>query len=133
MPAKKRALAAAGLGAIALACNVPFLLHNSRISAPDSLAVAAVAVASILAVGLLAVPVLTGRGARHQQALAFLATLLLFGLTLVGLPIVGYLPDTHPPFEKWTEFGWVVGFVSASLALATVVGTGRAPRKSVTT
>lgn len=94
---------------------------------------AAVAVASILAIGLLAVPVLTGRGARHQQALAMLATLLLFGLTLVGLVIVGYLPDTNPPYLKWTESGWVVGLVSASLALATVVGTGRAPRGSVTT
>lgn len=133
MRAKKRALAAAGLGAIALGCNVPFLIDNARISAQDSLVVAAVAVASILAIGFLAVPVLTGRGARHQQALAMLATLLLFGLTLVGLFVVGYLPDTHPTYQKWTEFGWMVGFVSASLALATVVGTGRAPRRSVTT
>jgi hypothetical protein len=152
MRAKKRALWAAGLGAIALACNVPFLLDNALkteglswdentqtlvpVALPvlqDILLAAAVAVASILAVGLLAVPVLTGRGAGHQQALAMLATLLMFGLTLAGMPVALYISDAHPPYAQWTTVGWEVGFAGACLALATVVGTGRSPHRSPTT
>lgn len=152
MRAKKRALAAAGFGAIALACNVPFLLDNALktealrwdentytlvpVSSPvfqDILIAAAVVVASILAIGLLAVPVLTGRGARHQQALALLATLLMFGLTAAGMLALWGVSDAHPPYEQWTVFGWLVGGGSSGLALATVVGTGPGPRRSVTT
>jgi hypothetical protein len=139
--AKRRALAAAGFGVVALVSNVPAIsdalaypsattLGYSTVVAYWESAVVAiigVVVVSVLAIGFLAVPALTGRGARYQKALATVSAMVFGALTLLGLMSLAF-SDLPPAHANWTWLGIAAGGISAAFAFATVIAA--APGRS---
>lgn len=92
------------------------------------------ACASVLAIGLLVTPVLTGRGARYQRPLAFLATLGIASLLVLYLPCAMLLEfgDGFGALFSILEVlaGTALCSILLSLTFAVATLTVSAPRKT---
>jgi hypothetical protein len=136
MRAKKRAFAAAGFAALTGVGTIPIWMWlvpsaaSGKVNLGLVVLFAVGAVVNLLAIGLLAVPVLTGRGARHQEALASLSIFalgsLLFLDTIYGLGVLFEEVVTGLP-SVLVAVGVVA--VPMSLGFAVATGVGAAPRR----